>query len=172
MCIQDLGMWSGWILVLPTFHHMNLPSFHLWTATSCPFDCSGVVLKPVLEKLYLRSRHTLGLLTNHQSNEYLSSENHKCLHWISFQDWIYIYIYKNIEHVRILSVLYPRGTINVFSQPMIEQSRNDLMQELTPFLTEFDLWRTQSDKIFRDQISTLWNKKQEIKKSCFRRYHI
>lgn len=51
----------------------------------------------------------------------------------------YIYIYKNIEHVRILSVLYPRGTINVFSQPMIEQSRNDLMQELTPFLTEFDL---------------------------------
>lgn len=45
-----------------------------------PFDCSGVVLKLVLEKLYLRSRHTLGLLTNHHSNEYLSSENHKCLH--------------------------------------------------------------------------------------------
>lgn len=58
---------------------------------------------------------------------------------LNFIPSLNIYIYKNIEHVRILSVLYPRGTINVFSQPMIEQSRNDLMQELTPFLTEFDL---------------------------------
>lgn len=57
---------------------------------------------------------------------------------LNFIPSLNIYI-KNIEHVRILSVLYPRGTINVFSQPMIEQSRNDLMQELTPFLTEFDL---------------------------------
>lgn len=46
---------------------------------------------------------------------------------------------KNIEHVRILSVLYPLGTINVSSQAVIEQSHHHLMQELTPFLTEFDL---------------------------------
>lgn len=57
---------------------------------------------------------------------------------LNFIPSLNIYL-KNIEHVKILSVLYPRGTINVFSQPMIEQSRNDLMQELTPFLTEFDL---------------------------------
>ena len=44
-----------------------------------------------------------------------------------------------MKHVRFLPVLYPLGTINVSSQPMIEQSRDDLMKALTPFLTEFDL---------------------------------
>lgn len=34
-------------------------SFHLRTATSCPFNCSGV-LKLAVQKLYLRSQHTRG----------------------------------------------------------------------------------------------------------------